>query len=54
MILATEYKKKLFNQIAKNDGLTFEQFENWFSMNDKKILKRKYDLTLIAWQPTNY
>lgn len=54
MVLATEYKMKLFNQIAKNDGLTFDQFQNWFSMNDKKVLKRKYELTLIAWQPTNY
>jgi hypothetical protein len=53
-ILNKEFKKELFTKIANNDGLTFEQFESWFTINDRKCVKRSYDLTLIAWQPTNY
>lgn len=48
-----EINKKRLNRIneewgllAKNDGLTFEQMQNWFN--------KPFTGTLIAWQPTNY
>ena len=45
------FQVDFLNKLAKNDGLTFDQFENWFC---KSIQTERFDLTLIAWQPTNY
>lgn len=47
-----EINSDIVSKIANNDGLTFKQFESWFTLNNRNT---KYiDLTLIAWQPTNY
>lgn len=41
-----EYDFDLIYKIAKNDGLSFFEFNHWF--------KKSFKGTLIAWYPTNY
>jgi hypothetical protein len=41
-----EYDIDLIYKIAKNDGLSFFEFNHWFN--------KPFKGTLIAWQPTNY